>query len=201
MDGLGLCVRSSVLIDKTMLGQAPLHFFSETKDCRVVMPENWGSELSSRTGVGLYVGPSHPKTLSEMTKPWLENRQSWIIKIGAEFIIQVSLVLPQRRLHDGHNYLFHDVKISNFKNWFIEVWMSTETGRVTISRFPLTQMNKARYYKQLWFVLCYKLDGLLLLIYRNVLLLLWKAYVLRPRKSWMGQQVWLNSFLQPCWDW
>ena len=133
--------------------------------------------------------------------PWLENQQSWIIKIGAEFIIQVSLVLPQRRLHDGHNYLFRDVKISNFKNWFIEVWMSTETGRVTISRFPLTQMNKSRYYKQLWFVLCYKLDGLLLLIYRNVLLLLWKAYVLRPRKSWMGQQVWLNSFLQPCWDW
>ena len=40
LDGLGLHVRSSLLIDKTMLGQAPLHCFSETKDCRVVMPEN-----------------------------------------------------------------------------------------------------------------------------------------------------------------
>ena len=55
--------------------------------------------------------------------------------MGAEFIIQVSLVLSQRRLHDGQNHLFCDVKISGFKNWFIEVWMSAETGRVTISRF------------------------------------------------------------------
>ena len=30
----------SLLIDKTMLGQGPLHCFSETKDCRVVMPEH-----------------------------------------------------------------------------------------------------------------------------------------------------------------
>ena len=49
--------------------------------------------------------------------------------------MQVSLVLSQRRLHDGQNHLFCDVKISGFKNWFIEVWMSAETGRVTISRF------------------------------------------------------------------
>ena len=40
--------------------------------------------------------------------PWLENRQSWIIKIGAEFIIQVSLVLSERALHEGQNYLFCD---------------------------------------------------------------------------------------------
>ena len=33
--------------------------------------------------------------------PWLENQQRWIIKIGAEVIIEVSLVLSQRRLHDG----------------------------------------------------------------------------------------------------
>ena len=67
--------------------------------------------------------------------PWLENRQSWIIKIGAEFIIQVSLVLSQRRLHDEQNHLFCDIKISDFKNWFIDVWMSAETGRIIISRF------------------------------------------------------------------
>ena len=49
--------------------------------------------------------------------------------------MQVSLVLSQRRLHDGQNHLFCHNKISGFKNWFIEVWMSAETGRVTISRF------------------------------------------------------------------
>ena len=51
------------------------------------------------------------------------------------FITQVSLVLSQRRLHDEQNHLLCDVTISGFKNWFIEVWMSAETGRVTISRF------------------------------------------------------------------
>ena len=35
----------------------------------VVKPENRVSKLNSRTGLGLYVGSSHPKTMSEMTKP------------------------------------------------------------------------------------------------------------------------------------
>ena len=68
MNGLGLYVRSSLLIGKTMLGQAPLHCFSKTKDCRDVIPENSVSKLNSHTGLGLPVGPSHPKTMSEMTK-------------------------------------------------------------------------------------------------------------------------------------
>ena len=67
--------------------------------------------------------------------PWLENRQSWIIKIGAEFIIQVSLVLSERALHEGQNHLLCDDKISGFRNWLIEAWMSADTGRVKISRF------------------------------------------------------------------
>ena len=54
--------------------------------------------------------------------PWLENQQSWIIKIGVEFIVQVSLVLSWRRLHEGQNYLFCNDKISDFlyykKLWF-----------------------------------------------------------------------------------
>ena len=67
--------------------------------------------------------------------PWLENRQNWIIKIGAEFIIQVSLVLSERVLHEGQNHLLCDDKISGFRNWLIEAWMSADTGRVKISRF------------------------------------------------------------------
>ena len=67
--------------------------------------------------------------------PWLENRQSWIIKIGAEFIIQVSLVLSERALHEGQNHLLSDDKISGLRNWLIEAWMSAHTGRVKISRF------------------------------------------------------------------
>ena len=49
--------------------------------------------------------------------------------------MQVSLVLPERRLHEGQNHLFCDDKISGFRNWFKQVCMSVDTSRVTISRF------------------------------------------------------------------
>ena len=49
--------------------------------------------------------------------------------------MQVFPVLSERRLHEGQNHLFCNDKISGFRNWFIEVCMSVDTGRVTISRF------------------------------------------------------------------
>ena len=55
-------------------------------------------------------------------------------------------MLSQGRLHDGQNHLFCDFKISGFKNWFIDVCMSAESGRV--QDFPLTQMNNSRYYEK-----------------------------------------------------
>ena len=67
--------------------------------------------------------------------PWLENQQSWIIEIGAEFIIQISPVLSEKALHEGQNYLLCDDKVFGFRNWLIEAWMSADTGRVKISRF------------------------------------------------------------------
>ena len=48
-------------------------------------------------------------------------------------------MLSQRRLHYGQNHSFCDINTSSFKNWFIEVWMSAETGRVAISRFSSEQ--------------------------------------------------------------
>ena len=65
----------------------------------------------------------------------------------------------------GKNHLFCDVKISGFENWLIEVWMSAETDRVTISRFSSDTDEQNRYYKKLLFFMGYKLDALLLLIY------------------------------------
>ena len=66
---------------------------------------------------------------------WLENRQNSITKIGAEFMIQVSLVLSERTLHEGQIHLFCDDKISGFRNCLIEVWASADTSRVKISIF------------------------------------------------------------------
>ena len=45
------------------------------------------------------------------------------------------MALSERTLHEGQNHLFCNDKISGFRNWFIEVWISADTGRVTISRF------------------------------------------------------------------
>ena len=44
-------------------------------------------------------------------------------------------MLLERRFHEGQNHLFCDDKVPGFRNWFIEVWISADTGRVTISRF------------------------------------------------------------------
>ena len=56
-------------MDKTVIRQAPLHYFSEAKDCRVVISENCMSKLIFSTGPGLYLGLSHLKIMFRMTKP------------------------------------------------------------------------------------------------------------------------------------
>ena len=40
-----------------------------------------------------------------------------------------------KRQDQGKNHLVCNDKISGFRNWSIDVWMSADTGRVTISRF------------------------------------------------------------------
>ena len=50
--------------EKTMLGQATLQCFSKTKDSRVLMPENWVRKFNYHSGLGLYVGPTIPKTIA-----------------------------------------------------------------------------------------------------------------------------------------
>ena len=44
-------------------------------------------------------------------------------------------MFSEKRLHEGQNHLYCDDKISVFGNWFIEVWMSADTGWVTVLRF------------------------------------------------------------------
>ena len=46
----------------------------------------------------------------------VENRLNWITKIELEPMMEVSLVLAVKQLHDGQNHLFSDSKISGFKN-------------------------------------------------------------------------------------
>ena len=45
----------------------------------------------------------------------VENRLSWITKIDSELMMEFSLVLSVRQLHDGQNH--PDSNISGFKIW------------------------------------------------------------------------------------
>ena len=62
-------------------------------------------------------------------------------------------MLPERRLHEGQNHLFYNDKIFDFRNWFMEVWKSADTGRVTISRFS-SEIDKQKQILQETDYLC-----------------------------------------------
>ena len=51
------------------LVKPPCHVSPNTRDCRVVRTENWVSKLNIHTELGLCVGSSQPKTMSELAKP------------------------------------------------------------------------------------------------------------------------------------
>ena len=65
----------------------------------------------------------------------VENRLSWITKIEPEPMMEVSLVLSVRQLHDGQNHLFSDSKISGFKNLEREELIFRDNGIVSMSNF------------------------------------------------------------------
>ena len=46
----------------------------------------------------------------------MENWLSWITKIEPKLMMELSLVLSVRQLHNGQNHLISDSKISGFKN-------------------------------------------------------------------------------------
>ena len=65
----------------------------------------------------------------------LENQPSWITKIEPEPMMEASLVLSVRQLHDGQNHLFYDSKISDFKNLEREELIFGYNGVVSKSNF------------------------------------------------------------------
>ena len=63
----------------------------------------------------------------------VENQLSWITKIEPELMIEVSLVLFVRQLHDGQNHLLSNSRISGFKNLEKEELILGDNG---IARMP-----------------------------------------------------------------
>ena len=62
-------------------------------------------------------------------------------------------MLSERDLHEVQNHLFCDDKISGLRNWFIEVCMSVDTCRGSISRFS-SETEEHRQLLQDTVVLC-----------------------------------------------
>ena len=54
-------------------------------------------------------------------------------------------MFSERVLHEGQNHLFCDHKISGLINWLIELFMSVDTCRGSISRFS----SKTEKHRQL----------------------------------------------------
>ena len=55
----------------------------------------------------------------------VENRLIWITKIEPELMMEVSLVLSVRQLHNGQNHLLFDSKIPGFQKFGkrrINIW-------------------------------------------------------------------------------
>ena len=65
----------------------------------------------------------------------VENRLSRITKIELKPMMEVSLVLSARQLHNGQNHLFSDSKISGFKNLEREELIFGDNGFVSMSNF------------------------------------------------------------------
>ena len=65
----------------------------------------------------------------------MENRLSWITKTELEPMMEVSLVLSVRQLHDRQDHLFSDSKISGFKNLEREELIFGDNGIVSMSNF------------------------------------------------------------------
>ena len=62
-------------------------------------------------------------------------------------------MFSERFLHEGQNHLFCDDKILGLRNWLIEVCMSVDTCRGSISRFS-SETEEHRQLLQDTVVLC-----------------------------------------------
>ena len=96
-------------------------------------------DTSSSTGMGTFKS----KSREQLNTCWsfisfeceVENELSWITKIEPELMMEVSLVLSVRQLHDGQNHLLSDSKISGFKNLEKEELIFGDNGIVRMSNF------------------------------------------------------------------
>ena len=90
----------------------------------------------------------------------LENRLSWITKIELEPMMEVSLVLSVRQLHNGQNHLFSDSKISGFKNLEREELIFGDNGIVSMSNFSSLAEKQKHWLQEILILMVFEIKSL-----------------------------------------
>ena len=89
----------------------------------------------------------------------VENRLSWITKIEPELMMEVSLVLSSRQLHDGKNHLF-DSNISGLKNLEKEELIFGDNGIVRMSNFSSLAEKQKHWLHETLILMVFEIKSL-----------------------------------------
>ena len=90
----------------------------------------------------------------------MENRLSWITKIEPELMMEVSLVLSVRQLHDGQIHLLSDSKILGFKNLEKEKLMFRDNGIVRMSNFFSLAEKQKHWLHEILILMVFEIESL-----------------------------------------
>ena len=99
--------------------------------------------MEKDTSSSMVMGTFNSRSGKQLNTSWsfssleceVKNRLIWITKIETELMMEVSLVLSVRQLHDGQNHLLSGCKISGFKNLEKEELIFGDNGIVSMSNF------------------------------------------------------------------
>ena len=89
----------------------------------------------------------------------MENLPSWITKIEPELMMDISLVLSVRQLHDGQNHLLYESKISGFKSLEKEELILGD-NIVTISNFSSLAEKQKHWLHETLIVMVFQIKSL-----------------------------------------
>ena len=89
----------------------------------------------------------------------VENLLSWITKIEPELMMDVSLALSVRQLHDGQNHLLSESKISGFKNLEKELILG-DNGIVRMSTFSSLAEKQKHWLHETLILMVFEITSL-----------------------------------------
>ena len=90
----------------------------------------------------------------------MENLLSWITKIELELMMEVSLLLAVRHIHDGQNHLLTEFKISGFNNLEKEESILGGNGIVRMSNFSSLAEEQKHWLHEALILMVFEIKSL-----------------------------------------